>query len=236
MAIFNSVYKSFEQWWQPWADTALYYSFNDDTASTVYDWVWNYDGTWENSSWTYEAVQYWKTAIFDGDTNCYIKIPTTFTFPTTDFTISFWTNFTYTTWTASDNPPFFSKRNGNSSTNCYLFVCNTLGKVHVDIPYVAALFESTNAINDGNRHLVVITKSWSNYSLYVDLDNPQTATNSASLHWWSSTQWLIWCPNNQPSWTRFKWKIDEFIVEDVAWSSQDRTDYYNLTKSYFGIS
>ena len=221
----------------PWTHTVLYYSFDEDTASTAYDWVGNYNATWNSDSWTYASVNYGKCAIVDWTNGAYLSVPTSFTFPTTDFTISFWINFTqYVDPDLSINPAIFSKWNGSGSTNAYLYINNNAGKIWVDIPYVVSLFSSDNQINDGNWHLVVVTKSWNNYSLYIDLLSAKTNSNSASLHWWSSTQALIWRNNNTSETTWFDWKIDEFIVENVAWSAQDVASYYNQTKAYFGIS
>ena len=216
--------------WQPWANTVLYYSFNNDTATTVYDWVSNNDWTWVWSNWQYIALAQWKYADFTQATNQYITIPTSLAYPTTDLTISFWIKYTSTAamW-------IFHKWNGSDGTNAYVIIHTTNGTIRADIPYKQWDIRYTNALmNDGSWHHIACTKNGNSYIMYVDAQQTSIVSSSQSIDWGSATQWNIW--RHQESWELLDWWLDEFIVENVAWSSQEVSDYYDLTKWDYWIS
>lgn len=230
MPIINLVYEAPEKW-KPWENTLLYYSFNNDTASTSYDWAGNNNWTWNNNTWTYQTVSWTnKCCQLTATSWKYMTIPTSLNYPTTNFTFSFWVKYTQST---NNSRAIFSKWDGNYSSNAYLYIYQMNWKIGVDIPYVATLFTTSNTYNDGIRHNVVLTKSWSSYTLYIDNIQIWTATNSFSIHWWSNTVWLIWA-NNARYEVWLDWLLDEFIIENKDWTSDDRTNYYNLTKSNYG--
>lgn len=211
-------------WWTPWSNTKLYYSFDNDIASTSYDSSgWWYNGSWNSDSWTYTTGKVWKCTQLTATSTKYLSIPTSLTYPTTNFTISFLVKYTSV---SADNAPraIFSKWNGSgSSTNAYVYIYERVWKIWVDIPYNATLFLTSWTYNDGNRHSVILTKSWNTYNLYIDWTNIWSTTNSFSLHWWSNTQWLIWKNNNGNVW--LYWDLDEFIIEDIAWNSSKISKY-----------
>lgn len=215
----------------PWANTVLYYSFNNDTASTVTDWVGNNDWTWYNNSWTYTTWISGQCAEFSADSNKYISLPTSISYPTTNFTIAFFTYFTWLPDSYKPRPMFSKWGGGGNSNGAYIFIYQSSTgdsngkKIWVDIPYVAVLFITANDYYEWWHH-VCLTKSWNTFTLYIDGTQTNTATNSFSLDWTSTTQWLIGRNNNWNVW--INWKIDEFIIENVAWSQQDLTDYLSL--------
>lgn len=55
-------------WWQPWANTKVYYNINDnDTNSTIYDLSWNWvDQTWHWTPWYTTDATYGRVATFNG--------------------------------------------------------------------------------------------------------------------------------------------------------------------------
>ena len=54
-------------WWQPWANTKVYYNINDnDTNSTIYDLSWNWvDQTWHGTPWYTTDATYGRVATFN---------------------------------------------------------------------------------------------------------------------------------------------------------------------------
>lgn len=238
MTIFNSVY----WWWgggwgrwKPWENTVLYYSFDEDTASTSYDGVWSENWTWYNDSWTYQAVTKGKCCILWG-VNKYMIIPQPFTYPTTDFTFSFWVN--YTDNTPNQSRAIFSKWNwASSSSGAYLMIYQLGGKIYWAVPYARDVF-MTGTLNDGNWHNVVLTKSGTSWNAYVDGNSSpvSTVTFSANIDW-ATYQSYIGTNNNSTGVDNvgYHWLLDEFIVENVAWTGQEVTDYYNLTKWYYWL-
>lgn len=56
-------------WWQPWANTLVYYNINDnDTNSTIYDLSWNWiHQTWHWTPWYATDATYGRVATFNGN-------------------------------------------------------------------------------------------------------------------------------------------------------------------------
>ena len=61
--------REYQSWWQPWANTLVYYNINDnDTNSTIYDLSWNWvDQTWYWTSWYDTDATYGRVATFNGN-------------------------------------------------------------------------------------------------------------------------------------------------------------------------
>lgn len=71
-----------------------------------------------------------------------------------------------------------------------------------------------------------ITREWTNWKTYRNWALFQSTTGSGSV--WSNTS-VIW---NYRPWDKnpYYWYMSQFIVEDTAWSADEITDYYMLTK------
>ena len=211
--------------WKPWSNTVLYYSFDNDTASTSYDNSWNwYNWTWNNNLWTYTTWKVWNATQLQNISNKWMLMPTTISFPTTNYTISFFVKFTQST---SDSAAIFSKWyfTGSTWTNPYLYLYQQNWYIKWDIPYVQdGVYNSWSAINDWNWHHVCCVKEWTTYKMYVDAVLKSTQTSSYNIDWWSGSQWRLnrWERTNLP-W--FDWLLDEFILENNAWTQQYIQDY-----------
>ena len=224
----NSVTTEF--WWKPWVNTVLYYSFNEDTASTSYDgsW-WNYNWSWNNNSWTYQALSRWKCVELTGNTSKYMRIPTSVPFPTTNFTFSFWVKYTSNSTNYSKS---IMSKHANWSNNSYLYINEFQWKIRCDIPRrTNDCFVSNDLLNDWKWHHISMIKNWSSYKMYVDnvLNSSKTISQSPTQS--TSVQALIWLNNAWNDW--FVWLLDEFIVENVARSEADNTSYFNKEKKNY---
>lgn len=79
-------------------------------------------------------------------------------------------------------------------------------------------------------HNITFTIDWNKTIYYLDWVNKYNYTNAYSSTY---NQILIWRRNLQNEW--FSWYMSEFIVENKTRTSQEVSDYYNQTKSLYGI-
>ena len=227
--------------WQPWANTVLYYSFDNDTASTSYDGAGSENWSWYNDSWTYQDVTIGKCCSLWWASK-YMTIPQPFTYPTDNFTFSMW--LAYTDYSSNQSRAIFSKWNGGSSSSwAYLMIYQYKGKICGDVPYASGNLFLTWDLHDAygatTWHNVVMTRSGTSWKTYVDWNSTPvtTTTGNYTLDW--TTYWAYIGTNNNSTGVErvgYNWLLDEFIIENVVWSWQDVSDYYNLTKSMYWIS
>lgn len=193
-----------EQWWQPWANTIIYYNF----ANNVNDQSWNNNNA--TASWTisygtnYVDLTSWKLQVPDMS---YAN----------DMTISFWTKCN----AASNTGALFDVI--NSGHNKIIFRIEWV-KMYSDYPS----YSPYNYTYSTSRRYLVATfdSSWVKY--YID--GALVATETA----WSSTPWAsgwsyIWAHWDGGWWNPqlYAWY---FIIEDKARTATEISDYYNLTK------
>mgnify|MGYP003302322013 CR=1 FL=1 len=87
---------------------------------------------------------------------------------------------------------------------------------------------STSTIQLNTWYNVIWVRDWSSIKLYLNWT--QEWTNSISWTWYIHAE-LIWPGWDATSVDRCpRWYIKDLIYEDQAWSAQEVSDYYNLTK------
>ena len=188
-------------------------------------------GNWNNWTPTNITWVWWKlgsgAASFNG-TSSYITVPSTLSSLTTSWTYSFFL-------TATSNASAIYSRwvSSSSQRNIHIYI-TFWGKISVDVPYIKAWIVTSNTtINDWTIRHIVITKSSNIWSIYINwiLDNSvtdnitQESNTSASYIWkdaTTSSQYL-------------NWKIDEFIIENRAWTATEAQKYYTYSSWKFGI-
>jgi hypothetical protein len=158
-----------------------------------------------------------------------MTIPTTFTYPTTNYTISFLVKYTQST---SNSACIFAKfyHNWSVASAQYIYIYQVDWYIKWDIPWKQdAVFNSQITINDGNWHHICCVKEWTSYKTYIDATLKTTQTSSQSIDWWSGSQWRL-NKNVISNHNWFEWLLDEFILEDKSWSADEVTAYYNKIK------
>lgn len=223
--------------WQPWANTILYLPIDDsDTSSTVYDHSTNQsDFSWYWTAW-YETLASGKKVITLSWSNwIYIDDDIITAQPKT---ISLWH---YRDWNQSNDWSIFVSQNDNPWPR-WLIVAYTNNN-----NWMSAFYgDNADWRNYGNRfnpldqtwyNMVVVLNS-NTITLYVNWNQETTGSWStpvftgipANSFWFTRS-------NNRNTNTRFmSWKLGSVIIEDKAWTSDEITDYFNQTKSLYGIS
>lgn len=222
-----------EPGWQPWANTLVYYDFETDTSSLINkasSWS-TYDGTY------YSTPTFWTTAngkrYFNCGWNNYATTPV-IPFSLSNTTIVMWMYFNGFTdgflfgtwwyasptlwiaiqWVASKLSLWMNKKEwGIETVNEYKYA-----------PY-PSWWHLVTCVIDG------ITPKW-----YID--KTLVYTWSLTTSWNNQYNVWIWTLYEQKhQYTRsFKWYYWSVIIENAQWIKQEIDDYFDLTKSLYGIS
>lgn len=210
------------QWWQPWANTLLYYKLDYDYT----DYLWNYNLTngWQTTIGTLWWVD---CAIFNG-TSGWLYNSSVANLPLG------WNAMTVSTWlyptafSTSEQNVWWFGRNSNSQ----YFVNHKLNPISIWNRWW--WIESSTVATLNTWQNVVITKSWNNCQIFLNGSLIKTWTQTNNMQWTElNIGYAYW--NNSTSFN-YRWWVSEFIMEWVVWSAQEVADYYNLTKSLYGIS
>lgn len=206
-----------EWWWQPWANTIAYWKLDGDMLD--YSWNW-YDGTWwtENyttlSSWIQVANFNWTSSI---------ETTYTQTISTEPFTILWWFK-RANTW-----EQYWLWKWAVESNYSYLHM-----GFYSNWTVVMDFYGTTNPswqCSDTDWHFAAFTYSWTTQRCYYDDNTPQDITKS-----FNEFAWALWLGSRVGWRNKFSWNLSNVIIENKARTDQEIVDYYNQTKSLYGIS
>lgn len=209
--------------WTPWENTIAYYplkdNFNDESGNnrnlvnswaviTTQDWLkcWYYN--W-NSYSAFNGFSLWNTAR----------------------TINTWVYCTWTSWYwwvvhISD---------GELTPTWSLGIQFTNWKARVWFSDRASSSASLYTNVSVWWHNVITTQSGATTKLYVDGALIGTNSNFPSQSR-SPTWWAVWSKYYSSYTEKITWYISEVILENKERTAQEVVDYYNLTKTSYGIS
>lgn len=219
--------------WQPWANTVAYYpltstsQWNDMKGSgTAYNlsvnswWTVTYTTVWWISvmqwwawylTWTVSTIPIWATART-------LSIWAYLTSVITNTDLVMWQY-----WTRSRH------RNQLMSFHTYD------GRIN---PYLWNHYDDyadwgSYTVQTWQWYHIIYTYNWTTQTMYVN--NTLYATpNTVSLDTSNTAFNIGWCSLSATN--KFTWYLSECIIENVAWSAQEVSDYYNLTKWNYWIS
>lgn len=231
--------------WKPWANTLLYYDFENDSWTTVTN-----KGTWWSTmnwtaSWiTFETLSSWKKVAQNTSSsrNNWIMSNWTQTVPSS---VTQWCWIKSSSSTSSRSWVFGFWWNAGS----YLLDCNANGAWTQFIWYKALpspeawVFFALNSTSstDGNWHLVTWTyDSVNGNKFYIDAQEKTMTRNQWST---SSDPTVLQAMNIRimqsnstgNDWS-FVWQCWCYWIEDKSWTSEDIANYYNQTKWDYWIS
>lgn len=218
-----AIYMWREQWWQPWANTLIYYPLTSDLV----DVMWNGD-TW-TMAWT---------CTFDTDTGVhvtwqnrnYIYGLSNWVWNKNTFTVNVWIKY------ESYSSVWYIAWYWASSTSWQSWNIALYGSY---IQWMTASGSSTQnwtnlVAEDHNWHNIwCVGNGDGTYTWYCDgvsvwTQNTWTLNNVTELQlWWGGTY---------GSGRTCSWYVKDYIVETTCWTAQEISDYYDLTKSLYWIS
>jgi hypothetical protein len=218
-------------WWQPWANTLLYFPLTDNSTDVVNNVSMN--ATW-SVTYTTPTWANIKCATFNWSSYLYNSSISTSYLPqwTSNRTMSLWLNFTWSIsswylsicWYGNDatNKMFTIIKNWWVPRN---FSISQYGAQPPDLSWSLSPVQNT-------WYNLVTTYDWTNWKLYINWTLCVTWTYSISTTWWPIFLWnRHWGTEVCPA-----WYASSFIIEDKARTAQEVADYYDLTKSLYGIS
>ena len=227
----------YKQWWQPWANTLCYYTFND----TLADASWNHANASNISSCTFTAAYTWSTKkVLNKPNWSYISLPATFLqTAVSTYTMLFWFK-------------------SSQSSAVWLMGCNSSSdydwnvEADIDHTWIGFLYgrtysyrrqaKNTSTYRDWNRHLISIRR-WT-WDVIVWVDKNFTTTyyiNTPSNYsiWGNGISWWIWTRSTDSGWwihTTSVFQLWDFITENKYWSDAEVEAYIDQTKDLYGVS
>lgn len=219
---------------EPWANTMGYYTMDDDIlnhatiGSTFPDWDIN------TAAFSTTRVHWTNTKSLycNGSTYAYLPASSEFAFWTNDFTISFWVYSETTSW---QRPWIISNYwNVQADWDYWWRIADRMDNNNIAWwsakPTTAWSFvdERTNiSLYNNWWHNVVFTRI--NWVFYFYVDNVwKTYSGSPTGQIWRNSMIAFWM--NISDWYYSKCYLNDVIFENVWWSAQDVSDYYDLTK------
>jgi len=208
-------------WWQPWVNTVAYLPLSSDLDDTI---------SWNNLTWnaTFGTI-WWSTVNCAITTNGWLS-GTLANLPqgTAERTVSmrfyfsgsntneWWTVFYGTWWGNNQVFGAYSELNGSDwkislsqrwANSWYLYTWTT-----------------------GSWYLITMTYDSNNiWTLYINWAYMGNWNVTLGTIWNDILLWsLVW-----NTWDYLSWGFSELIIEDKCWTSQEVSDYYDLTKANY---
>ena len=223
----------FDEWWggwQPGANTVAYYPLNWDILDHSGH---GYNGVAVTES--YETLSSWKEVYtFNINKNNVLwltNLPTATVFDWNQLTVSFWIYYIHSN---NERIMCFWPRDSSFEVTWSIIKFTFYdGSVHWPSIAISSVETSTW------HHLVWVRDKAEWVKLYLDgvlsatnnfVWNASVRNNVNSSVWWQYIWWQLFSNSSM------NWKMSEIIFEDKARTAQEIEDYFNQTKSLYGIS
>ena len=212
-------------WWQPWANTLAYYPLTSTT--TVNDMSGNNKNMTNNWSVTFGNVLWVDCATFSWS-NYLNKGESLFTWSAT-FTVNLWYK---KTWNYDNHTNLFTIGTSNGKNNFLIWGYPSWDKINHLMLWWWDNDRDTLYIVPSNTWInIIVTHSWWAVNVYINGNLQYTWTVDYNIQSWYT--W-VWCsPTNS---TPMIWNMSNLIIESSQRTSQEASDYYNLTKWNYWIS
>ena len=203
-------------WWTPWANTFMYLPMTSDFD----DATWN--NTMSNSGATIVDLSWVKCWYFNWHRLTCSESPVW----DTNYTISVWVNITNSNW---NNWIIWSNHSADYSWDQLIVNYNSSEFEYRWYRHYDEWKVKTSTMPTANTWQHICYSNWKIYLNWNDVTD--TVWSWTMLAWYSYT---IWQQNN---WSNsYIWYMSELIVESVEWTEQEISDYFDQTKSLYGIN
>ena len=207
----------------PWANTIAYYPLTASTTTSDQSWnSRNLTNSWNITFWTNQWVS---CASFNKNWNLYVN--NFYNLSQWDYTISLWAyKLTQSSASYAISIWDWSTRWGS----CIIEYDNSVLRYAM---WYDDLDSSTNPSNQWVNIVITYTKNSKTQNIYVNWGNTWTRT-ATYTHTLPSLKFCVWWDS---SWSdlRWTWYMNEVIVENKAWTADEISNYYNWTKSNYGL-
>ena len=217
-----------KQWqeWQPWEDTLLYLPLN--STDTYLDKSWNNIST-TNSNVTFWQYQWVDCGIFNWS-NTHIQV-TPFAIPST-ITVLYRTY--WPSYSSSYDAKIFDARSNPTITTWK--IPTTRSEWNAYFAWLNNWWLNTVQWINDQWFLFVVTVWWWTVNIYAIWDNLNIhLSDSLTINAGTPSQINIGNEYNNGASRYYNGWISKLILEDRVWSEDEISDYYNLTKSNYGL-
>lgn len=231
-------------WWQPWVNTLVYLTLDGNTTDTSGN---GRDGTLNFSSYTYEYLswnswtQYIKMVWNNSMNDCISWTYSSTALWSWDRTVSCWLKF-FTLKSDIDtsvSPFYLGALNGGTIWGwfgMYNFAADSWQNKQIWIlRYYSDPQNQNYSDYDYNWHNYIITYNDTNKGkMYIDGQQITMTSDANSSFNTSNTAYQLWPIRTSIAWMTI-W-YSSFIIEDKAWTDQEISDYFDLTKWDYWVS
>lgn len=219
MPIFNTEYKSYKEWWQPWANTILYMPLDStntttDLSSNHNDWTIN---------WT---VNFWTNLWVDCGAflnSGYITIPYSSSMATSNITISCWC--AIVSWYSSNNWWIIAKTALTWWHWAYHIANMNNLRFNINQDSATVIWNGFS----GNNVWTNIVWTYDGTTLKLYSNNSFLGDTSYTYNISGDTnQLVLWAYYS--STYKMNWYLSKVIVENKVWTADEISEYYNWTK------
>lgn len=227
----KKIYIRVDEWWQPWTNTIAYYPLDWD----VNDHSWNNRNmTVATGSMSYGNLtdgQYW---IFNGST-----ILTTYNMVSLNSgTLTMRSLYSNN----RDGLVFCNNYDVNNNSYYSNFMAIDSGTT-MYVPYsewsfgTTARLAATGTYSANQWYFQTLTSDGSTLSYYLNGQYVTSKSTSFFMNMGNINQWCIWGLKRwSQTYSILNWWVSNLIIENKCRTAQEISDYYNLTKSLYGIS
>ena len=212
--------------WTPWANTLAYYPLESDVLD--YSWNWNNAIGAPDSFADWVANYSWASTSLP--TSLAQSIPLTCLIWINDGWIGVWDHNINVMWqhTFSGYGLCLSYNQYDRNNSAYSVGWHTSSNGG-NFMWVWTTY--SNPLDWW--HLMWLTRDWTTLKLYIDWEFIWQDSDSSSAT--SNDAFYLWYDHGY-DWGAWYWKVSKLIFEDKTWTAQEVADYFNQTKSLYGIS
>lgn len=212
-----------EPGWQPWANTLLYVPMDTDLLDH-----WPNNITVTNSWDVSVGAVWWLSAGYFSTNSSYLSAPIDNYISAAPFTVSCWVYWNWTYFAENTTSVFWMYLSWPYRWACVQNSNNWLRSERLGSWRIETYEYLT--VNTWNHLVLTLTDSESVlYLNWTAIWNISWTWNSTFENFFIGRDW----DNSNRCWS---WYLSNFIIESTAWTSQEVSDYFNQTKSLYGIS
>ena len=214
-------------WWTPGENTLFYYNIDDnDTNSTLYDKIGNFNLTWNVAPTYYTNASLGRYVWMWNLWNNAYATASSYVLFWNEFTMNCLVNYWYNWWGVLYVQWF---RSASVSKSIEFDTNNIYFRTKLN-EWLAA--GSNPWFNKRSLYTFVCSSSWNYKKIYVDGVEVKSSTYNNDTEW----VWWYWTLGCWSSWNwNFNWYMKIFMWESKARTAQEISDYYNQIKSNYWL-
>jgi hypothetical protein len=191
--------------WKPWANTVMYFPFKEDQTDKIWSATINVTWTKDSVIW-YTFDKQWDLLVNNRPTTCRF--------------VSVWVRYNQSHWAYVQAPWTYI---GQILYNFSHWESSYVKKFQIQTARSNWTLSTEQNTTTWVWYHLAMWYDWSKVVAYLNWSKVWETTVSAYTSW----TMRFWCDINET--------VSEYIWESVCWTAQEVSDYYNQTKSNYGL-